>query len=342
MARHVEGPWFRKQKDGWYATVAGKNVSLGVRGEDNAAEAKRAWHRLMASAPLPSAPKPVAPDEMTVGAVVDAFLTDAAARLKATTVTMYGVYLARFKSSFGGKRVSELLPVDVHKWMLKMGKCGTTHGIALRSASACLGWAVRNDIMASNPARKVPKPKSKSRSADAVITEADHRKLLEAADPEFRTVLTVLHGTGCRSGEAAAFAVDNFDAANGVVKLFVHKSDKTGKPRLIFLPPDVCEMLKTQAARYTSGALLRSNKGFAWTGRSITEAMRRLHKKTGVRCIAYGYRHGFATTALSRGIPDAQVAALLGHTSTAVLHAHYSHLTSQASVLREALDKMKS
>ena len=58
--------------------------------------------------------------------------------------------------------------------------------------------------------------------------------------------------------------------------------------------------------------------------------------------IAYGYRHSFATTALANGVPDAQVAALLGHASTTILHQHYSHLTSQAQALRDALAKVRS
>ncbi len=51
---------------------------------------------------------------------------------------------------------------------------------------------------------------------------------------------------------------------------------------------------------------------------------------------AYGSRHTYATSALAKGVPGATVAALLGHSSTAVLHRHYSHLTSQANVLRNA------
>jgi integrase len=55
-----------------------------------------------------------------------------------------------------------------------------------------------------------------------------------------------------------------------------------------------------------------------------------------VTATAYGYRHTYATSALAKGVPDATVAALLGHSSTAMLHRHYSHLTSQAKVLRNA------
>jgi putative NIF3 family GTP cyclohydrolase 1 type 2 len=45
---------------------------------------------------------------------------------------------------------------------------------------------------------------------------------------------------------------------------------------------------------------------------TIDSRQRRLRVKAGVKhCIAYAYRHSFATDALAKGVPDAQVAALL-------------------------------
>ena len=49
----------------------------------------------------------------------------------------------------------------------------------------------------------------------------------------------------------------------------------------------------------------------------------------------------YATDALSKGVPDATVAALLGHSGTAMLHKHYSHLTSRIAVLKDALAKVR-
>jgi hypothetical protein len=57
--------------------------------------------------------------------------------------------------------------------------------------------------------------------------------------------------------------------------------------------------------------------------------------------VAYGLRHTFATDALANGVPDAQVAELLGHSGTATLHRHYAHLGAKAKVLRDALDRVR-
>lgn len=59
------------------------------------------------------------------------------------------------------------------------------------------------------------------------------------------------------------------------------------------------------------------------------------------RPLTSGYRHAFATDALEAGVPDAHVAELLGHTSTAMVYRHYGHLTAKGRALRESLDRVR-
>jgi integrase len=133
------------------------------------------------------------------------------------------------------------------------------------------------------------------------------------------------------------------DFANGVAILNQHKTaHHTGKPRIIILSPKAVELLKVEAEAHPEGALLRNGNGQPWKKDGIVLAMRRASERAGVKATAYGYRHTFATAALVKGVPDAHVAALLGHTTTAMLHKHYSHLTSQAQTLREALAKARA
>jgi integrase len=83
-----------------------------------------------------------------------------------------------------------------------------------------------------------------------------------------------------------------------------------------------------------------------WNGRLTANAIggriRRLAEKAGIRrVIAYGYRHTFATDALSKGIADTHVASLLGHSSTIMLHKHYSHLTARTALLRDVAKQVR-
>jgi len=314
-------------------------VSLGVKGKANRKPAQEAWHRLMADGPK-HRPKAKA-EALTVRGMVDAFLSDITARLKPATVARYRYDMEALCRSFGKMPAEQVTGPALTRWLNGGAGSSTYKAITLRSVSACFGWAVRNDMLADNPVRKVPKPKSRSRGVEAVISEADHTKLIAAATADFRLVLHVLWTTGCRPGEVGGISSDTFDPDTGVIRLTEHKTDHTGRPRLIFVPPAICAMLRVQIVRYPAGPLLRSRKSVPWSGKSITHAMGRLKRKAGVKATAYGYRHTFATDALAGGVPDAQVAALLGHSGTAMLHRHYSHLTSRTDVLRAAAAKVR-
>jgi integrase len=126
-----------------------------------------------------------------------------------------------------------------------------------------------------------------------------------------------------------------------VVRLAEHKTAHKGKQRVLYLCPEAVALLREQRQRYGSGYLFRSRHGTRYTKNSIGLAFRRLRERAGVEhATAYAYRHTFATDALSNGVPDAQVAELLGHSGTAMLHKHYAHLGARARVLREALQRV--
>lgn len=345
-------PWYRKQTDGWYVKIGGRQTPLGVKGRGNRRLAVAAWHRLIAAPSRGDVPRPAnvgesgptgthTPAPATVRGLADLFLSDAAGRLKPNTVRIYANDLDSLCRACGTIPADGLAAHHVASWLASLDVVSTTKAIMLRSVNACLNWAARCDLIPANPARKVPKPRARSRSEEAVITDAEHRRLIEAATPQFRDVLRVLHGTGARPGEVCNITSETFDPDTGTVKLTEHKTDRTGRPRLIFPPPDVIELLRGLLTRWGSGPLLRSRKGNPYTGRTVTKGMQYLRKKTGVEAIAYGYRHSYATDALVNGVPDATVAALLGHADTTVLHRHYSHLGARADALREAASKVR-
>ena len=279
---------------------------------------------------------------LTVEAVLTAFLADAAGRLKAPTMRLYRLHLTAFAEGHGKTIVNSITAGQISRWLAQLPHSSTTKAMMLRSVSACFGWAVVGGLMTANPAKSVPKPKSRSRSSSAVITAEQHAKMMAVASPTARPLLAVLHATGCRPGEACRITAESFNAEAGVIILHEHKADRAGKPRVVFLPPEIVSLLKPLAERYPTGPLLRTVKGNPWDAQSVNLAVRKIAKRCGFQAIPYGYRHGFATEALASGVSDAQVAALLGHTSTAMLHKHYSHLTSQATAMREALSRVRS
>jgi integrase len=90
---------------------------------------------------------------------------------------------------------------------------------------------------------------------------------------------------------------------------------------------------------HPEGQLFRRPDGSPLRARDISDWIYR--NRDGPNVIAYGYRHALATDALLGGIPDAVVASLLGHSGTAVLHRHYSHIADKARAMREALGRVR-
>ena len=188
-----------------------------------------------------------------------------------------------------------------------------------------------------NPVADMKKPPKESRGADAIISREDHERLLAYAKPVFADFLRLLWMTGARPGELTSITGDMVHKmANGVMPLTHHKNAHKGKPRALILNPEAIAILKRRAEGCEGERL------FPWKETQVTNRMTELRKRAGVsKAIAYGYRHTFATDALASGVPDATVAALMGHCDTSMIHRHYSHLSSRTQTLKDALGKVR-
>ena len=351
MARSAHGPWFRTSKNAWYCTAQGKAVYLGVKGECNRAEAVRAWHRLMAGdnqnqevetvrAPALSLPTPIASCEDSLEVLVDAFLQERQ-HIASETLRIYTRFLQQFASAFGNKPISARA---VEQWASHCPWTASTQNSVIGIIFMFCKWAVAAGKWDRNPIEGIRRPPTASRGHDAVISEENHLRLVAVAKKPWGDYLRLLWETGARPGEISGLTVEDVTPALdvGVVVLHKHKTArKTGKPRIIILTEEAKDILCQLVAKRRKGLLFPNKQGQPMSVQAIGSLMRRLGRRAGIKAIAYGYRHTFATDALANGVPDAQVSALLGHSGTAMLHQHYSHLTSRSQVLREALSKVR-
>jgi integrase len=346
MARKNE-PWYRTGKRCWYVWHGGKLVRL----RQEKGEAFRLWHLLLAAAwpparPEPPRPAPVAPatpeHSLTVGRLIDAYLADAQLRLKSSTLASKRKVLLRLKADKGEESAMSLKPAEVTTWLAKQQRWGRSRRwLAAAVVRTCCRWAVPS-LLPSDPTAGLKLPGPLSRGADALVSPEDHARLLAAAREPMRNALTALHATGCRPGELCAVEARHFDARAEAWLLDTHKTDGTGKVRVILLPPAVVALCQRLVEAHPNGRLFRDTKGKPLTPERLRNWIFKTRRRLGLgRVIAYGYRHGLATDALAAGIPDAHVAELLGHSGTAMLHRHYSHLTANARLLRGALDQVR-
>jgi integrase len=343
MARQSNGPWWNADKGKWFVWHVGRKVNLKT---DDEREAVRRWHRLMAGdVPEPRTQHPVTPPPipdtpkcytLTVKQLADAFLADADKRMSKACRRNYTLFLNAFTAEHGGKDAETVNEADVDgvsrnpKWSV------TYRSGFIGCVLTVYRWGLRNKVIGTNPIGDMKKPPKESRGADAVVSQDVHERLLAHADPMFGDFLRLLWATGARPGEVTSITTDMVKRmANGVIPLKEHKTAGKGKSRTLILNPDAVVILQ----RWAVG---REGKLFPFTRKAVTSRMDRLRKKAGVSgVIAYGYRHTFATDALSNGVPDATVAALLGHCDTSMIHRHYSHLSSRTQALRDAVGKVR-
>jgi len=205
---------------------------------------------------------------------------------------------------------------------------------------AAFNWAVREEHLPHNPIKGLQKPSVASRGAEALIDEALHQRLLASANPSLRLILEVLHGTGCRPGEACSVTASEFNAEQGLWQLAKHKTARKGKKRFVLLTPVLVELCGQQARLHPDGSLFRMLHGKPWTAHKLSERFWELRKRLGIEqpITPYSYRHSFATLMLEQGAPETHVAALLGHCGTTMLHKHYGHLDGRLDTLRQTLN----
>jgi len=348
MARPSQ-PWFRESKRTWYTTLEGKKVSLKVKGRENEKEAIKAWHRLFANGtpePLAEAkPEPAKheqrADTRTVAEILTAFLADAESRVQPITLVFYKRFCTPFSQDKGNLKAESLTPPLVEAWARKPTWSSSTQHDALGTLATAFRWAERARLIDRSPLNGLRLPPKESAGANAVVNEADFAKLMKATKGDFQALLRFLWLTGCRPSEAFGLTVESVDWESACIVLRKHKTAHKGKARVIYLSAEALALLNAQREKYGDWYLFRTVRGVPWTRAVVAHKMWRLNAKLGIHATVYGLRHTFATEALAKGVPDAQVAALMGHSGTAMLHKHYSHLTARSQALREALAKVR-
>jgi integrase len=349
MPGKIPQPWFRKGR-GWFVWIEGRQHALGKERD----EAFRCFHLLMAGeTPTPSPPSTRlnAPPErqdtpgLAVNSLANAYLATCQRRVQKKTLTVATTFVRSFADLFGKKQADTVRKADVEAWLAKHPTWGqTTENTAKVRLVAMFRWGVEEGLLADNPIRGIRKPPVKSRGREALIPAEEHGRMLAGATPALRNVLFALHESGARPGEVLSVTATEFNAEQGVWILTKHKTSHKGRQRIVYLTPGLTALCEQLARQYPTGSLFRSPTGKPWCHTcQVATQLATLRKRLGLtgRAMLYGYRHGYATDALANGVPDAQVAELLGHSGTAMLHKHYSHLTARAKALRDALGKVR-
>lgn len=338
--------WFRSQIGWWYASIKEggtyKQFKL-VKAPNDKDGRKLAEAQLIQelAARNPSDDSASGHGWMTVAHVLNAFLKFSQTEHEPGTARWYADLITPFREMWGKLRVAQLRKKHVKRWLDAKGYNPTSANRALGAVKRAFNWAVEEEHIPKNPIAHVRKPKSLTR--DRTLTAEERELILSSIrDRAFRRFVNAMTLTGCRPGEVARVTAAYFDEQDGVWVLPQHKTaKKTGKPRIVYLPPEAVALTRELIAERPDGPLFLNSRGKPWTRNAVRIRFRELRRRhpelKGV--IAYTYRSSFATDALESGVQDATVAALLGHTNTTTLHKFYARLSHRIEHLRDAAAK---
>jgi integrase len=330
-------PWFRASKNAWYVELHAKKIRLGSH-PDGAPPPKKtasgwnappaildAFYKLMATDPanLPKA------DKLAVRVLCDLFLEHSHTHHAADTYANYRHFLQSFCDAYGTLLAADIKPFHVSRWLddHPSWKGGRRHGII--AVKRAFSWADEQGVLSPNPVKKIKAGRAKRRTR--ILSPEELAEILGAIrDKAFKRFMQAMLDTGCRPSEVARVKAAHVDLAAGVWRLPEHKTaKKTQKHRVVYLTPALVDLSRELMAEQPEGPLFRGpRRNSPFTKQAIRCRFRRLRAKLPYLkpFVCYNLRHTFATQALVNGVGVAQVAELLGHTSTEMVSQIYGHL----------------
>ena len=316
-------PWFRAERNCYYAYVNGKQVPL------HTADEAEAWERFREIASTRSLPKPIG-NSPQVAMLLDRFLQnlDLTANER-QTYKWYEWRLQSFLDSLADQAitVNQLKPFHLTEWLQAHPTWGSSmRRSAIRAVQRAMKWALEEGLIEKSPVAHVKKPPQGRR--DFVFTPEQQRQLLEATDEHFRQYLVVASLTGARPEEMRTVEARHCTFDFSVWAFPVEDAKGHRKPRLVYLPAAAQEIVRELAQKHPAGPLFRNRNGVPWTTSAIVQRFARLRKKLGLPkgAVATALRHTFTTESLQKGLDVYTVAKLLGHTSTQMIERVYGHL----------------
>jgi integrase len=158
------------------------------------------------------------------------------------------------------------------------------------------------------------------------LTVPESKRLIAAADADFRRLVQAALATGCRVSELGRMTVADFDPESKTVAIHISKS---GKPRRVVLTDEACALfVEWSAGRAGSDILLLRADGTPWRISQHAEPMRKACANARITPPAgfHTLRHTHGSLLAMRGVPMAVIAQQLGHASVKVTEKHYAHL----------------
>ena len=307
-------------------------------------QAQRKAREIAAKAKAPNSPN----GPFIVAAALDSYFERLGHEGSKSLADAKGRAALHILPQLGSIAVADLTRDRLSKWLTALaGNAGDDEAIRGRRASAnrvltilraALNQAFRDGKVATDVPWRTVKP---FREVDAprlrYFTKDEVRRLINAAQGDFRDLVKAALFTGCRYGELGRLRAGDFNPDSGTV--FVGQS-KSGKARHVVLTDEGRKFFETLAAGRPSDVLMLTQaSGLPWRAssqiRPMAEACRAVSIADGSFHIL---RHTAASHMVMAGVPLNVVAHNLGHADTRMTEKHYAHLAP--SYIAETIRKL--
>ena len=264
---------------------------------------------------------------------------------------------------FGAITLDQLRPTDIEALVLALQDkklSDSTIRSTYTVARAGLDGAVRDGLLARNPAEAVKRPGLKRKEARHLEADEVRRLLATLAGHRYHLALILIAFSGLRRGEALALRWSDLDLDAGMLKVAgtlgrVNRSLSISEPktaksrRVVPLSGDVVALLRKHRTEQKRQRLAAANQwtdtGLVFTTelgtpvepRNLLRVAQSAAAKAGLADVdIHILRHSTATAMMNDGVPLKTVADLLGHSSISITGDIYGHTSDDAA--RAAVD----
>ena len=205
---------------------------------------------------------------------------------------------------------------------------------------AALNHAFHDGRIVTDEAWRKVKP---FREADAPVvhflSEDECRRMVNACDGAFRSLVRAAMLSGCRYGELTRMRARDFNAEAGTITV---RESKSGKPRHVALTDEGQSLFAELTAGHTGREpIFIRDDGKAWGPSHQQRPLDAASARAKIEPAATFHilRHTYASALAMRGVPMGVIAAQLGHSDTRMTEKHYAHLSPNyvAETVRAAL-----
>ena len=290
--------------------------------------------------------KPMLTGEMSVCQAAEFFLSERRGALKASTIGRYEYMIRHYIIPEIGTILlrdltAEKLSVFFSRLQDRGLSCKSTRdvGVLLKT----IFKVVKKKCHCDCPGRDVELPAYRSKKVEVF---ADHeiaalaQKVLDAPDITGLCVLLILN-TGLRLGEICALRKSDIDFRSGFLRiersvarvrdasgthLVVQSPKSSSSVRLVAIPNDMLELLKTATQNIQKDNYLLTNTNTPMEPRTLQYRYRKLLERCGTRYRNFhAMRHTYATRCMESGVDIKSLSELLGHADIRTTLQTYVH-----------------